>query len=517
MKTSYIISGVFLFLVTAISVHAFPPLTVGSLPTQYTVLHSFNYDGLNHLDGKGPNSAPAANGFGQLFGRTPNGGNKLDDRGILYRINLDGSDYRILHRFDWFDSPGNHPAPTPLVLGNTLYGTIEQHSVPSDQYPYGDDLGAVYSSSASGSDTDSSPNLSYLHFFQFNYATNATDGVEPASELVAIGDVFYGTTASYGSPSPYVGTVFSIHADGSGYNILHYFGSVTNDGTGIVSGLTVGNDGTNVALYGNSSCGGTGGVFGGGVIFKINPDGSGYSILHNFDQPVNGGYPYGHLVYADGVLYGSYLTGDTSRGFIFRMNADGSGYTNITSYGYGNFVDLGDTLYGLGGLSGQEVWSLKTDGMDYATLHDFNADPLDGKNPIGFPYLLTNNTMIVRYCCPPTDTNYMCQCVELVTLTNAVIYGVTSGGGAYTNFGTVFALPLSVSAGTNSINSISVTSPAYGALFYTRPQTSCSRWTPPIWAASPSWTITPAPRIWARSPTTLTRLRRAICRRAPMS
>ena len=46
-------------------------------------------------------------------------------RGLLYRIAMDGSDYRILHEFDAAPT-GRKPSTIPMIIGSTIYGTTYQ-------------------------------------------------------------------------------------------------------------------------------------------------------------------------------------------------------------------------------------------------------------------------------------------------------------------------------------------------------------------------------------------------------
>ena len=108
--------------------------------------------------------------------------------------------------------------------------------------------------------------------------------------------------------------VFEVNTDGTGYAEIHTFGG-TNDGFSPRSRLIFGNDGD---LYGTTYSGGTSNF---GVVFKMAPDGSGYTILHQFAGHTDGNNPAaGLLCGSDGTLYGTTQLG---------------GITNRTSYGTG--------------------------------------------------------------------------------------------------------------------------------------------------------------------------------------
>ena len=67
-----------------------------------------------------------------------------------------------------------------------------------------------------------------------------------------------------------------------------------------------------------------GGVDGQGVVFAINTDGSGFSVLHHFDDV--GASPTAGLVLSGGTLYG--LGGSN----LFALNANGTGFTNLHQF-----------------------------------------------------------------------------------------------------------------------------------------------------------------------------------------
>src|SRR5437879_8038086 len=102
-------------------------------------------------------------------------------------------------------------------------------------------------------------------------------------------------------------------------------------GCAAYAGLVQGTDG---ALYGTAGSGGSSGY---GTVFKLNPDGTGFTVLQNFDYSTTGGYPYGKLVQGtDGALYGTAVSGGSGGdGTVFQLNPDGTGLTvlkNLVNY-----------------------------------------------------------------------------------------------------------------------------------------------------------------------------------------
>jgi uncharacterized repeat protein (TIGR03803 family) len=300
---------------------------------------------------------------------------------------------------------------------------------------------------------------------------SAPDGALPIQPLVIGADnVLYGSTASGGSSLSY-GTIFKINTDGTGYSVLRDFtrgeapvgstgGFVPNFGSCLVQGF----DG---AVYGTSS-GGTNHP--GGVIFKMNTDGSGFSMIHNFTEEVvtsprsliqgrdgmlyaagggiwkmdtngnnfsllhtftvgtDGAAPNGKLLHAsNGVLYGTTVIGGVSNvGTLFRLNTDGSDFAVVHSFGgvgdgqrpFAGLIEASDgMLYGTtrggGTNSAGTVFKLDRNGTSYQVLYHFANDGKDGILPYG----------------------------ALVQGANNVLYGTTSSGGA-NNAGTIFKIGL---------------------------------------------------------------------------
>src|SRR5262249_47737107 len=125
----------------------------------------------------------------------------------------------------------------------------------------------------------------------------------PAAALVQSSDgLLYGTAPRGGSHGG--GIAFRLRPDGSAYTILHNFGSIPGDGISPTAALLEGRDG---ALYGTTSGGGGGDPQDNGTVFKLSKDGSGYRVLHNFSYEVlSASVPLAPLIQgSDGALYGT--------------------------------------------------------------------------------------------------------------------------------------------------------------------------------------------------------------------
>jgi uncharacterized repeat protein (TIGR03803 family) len=198
---------------------------------------------------------------------------------------------------------------------------------------------------------------SVLHNFEGSWSQNSNDGLNPQGPLALGADGFlYGTTSGGGTNqaqnSQTGGTVFRLDADGTGFTLLHSFPDGTNDGTSPQAGLLLGMD---RMLYGTATAGGTANA---GVIFRLNPNGIGYTVLHNFANIPLLPVAQSALVQGtDGLLYGTTIQSQAGPGAIFRLKPDGQEYTVL--HVFGGFV--GD------GLGPQGPPFLSADGSLYGT------------------------------------------------------------------------------------------------------------------------------------------------------
>ena len=139
-----------------------------------------------------------------------------------------------------------------------------------------------------------------------------------------------------------------------------------------------------------------GGVSNTGVIYKIATDGSGYAILHFFTlSPTDGNTPFGSVIANGSVLYGMTTGGGAAfAGTVFRMNTDGSDFTILHSFvggptdgndPLGELLLSGNELYGMtyrgGSANDGTIFSIGIDGSNYDLLHSFTGGPNDGANP----------------------------------------------------------------------------------------------------------------------------------------
>lgn len=291
--------------------------------------------------------------------------------------------YSSLYSFGAVSNDGNYPYYTALVRnGTTLYGITRRGGTL--------DKGIIFSIAIDAS------NYTILHDFD-----DQAYGIYPEGRIVYYDGKVYGTTYEGGSSNK--GTVFSVNSDGTGFAVLHHFAGGLSDGAyPNKSGLTISGD----TLYGTAKLEGANNK---GVIYSIKADGTQYSIIHH--SAVND--LIGPLEVSGSTLYGaSNSSGDYGRGVIFKIDTNGDNFTTLHHFeGYPNdgqsplgmTIDT-ETIYfvtGAGGSGGGAgtLGSMKTDGSEYAVLHNFDwaDDGLNGAWPYGYPILVNNKLYGMTY------------------------------------------------------------------------------------------------------------------------
>jgi uncharacterized repeat protein (TIGR03803 family) len=228
---------------------------------------------------------------------------------------------------------------------------------------------------------------------------------------------------------PSVFTLAALTAQAQVFTVLKSFPSITSlnytnsDGAEPLAGLVL----SGSTLYGTASTGGDGGgIYGSGTVFKINTDGTGFTVLKSFPGAPAGSNHDGTIPQADLLIDGNTIYGSTSNGgsnelgTIFRINADGSDFTvlkqGILNEGAGYFSGLildSNVLYGVsfsGGIfTNGSVFRISTNGSDYSVIKSFSAA---ATNESG---IFTNAEGINPECTMIFD--------------NGVLYGTTVSGG----------------------------------------------------------------------------------------
>jgi uncharacterized repeat protein (TIGR03803 family) len=196
------------------------------------------------------------------------------------------------------------------------------------------------------------------------------------------------TVISYNNFQGYFdqGVIFKIEKNGTGFMILHEFKGGGKDGAQPDGSLTLNGS----TLYGMTYFGGD---FDEGTVFSIGTDGSGFSLLHEFSG-VDGGHPRGSLTLSGSTLYGMCPSGgENDLGVIFKMTTGGLFYKVLHEFSYkkgktpqGSLMLNDSTLYGtaLGGYFGcGVVFRIQTDGTGFSMIYDFGYPRYDVIDPLG--------------------------------------------------------------------------------------------------------------------------------------
>jgi uncharacterized repeat protein (TIGR03803 family) len=152
---------------------------------------------------------------------------------------------------------GGNPMAGLILSGNSLYGTTE--------YGGTNGSGTVFALNTNGT----ANGTGYTNLYSFTAlsgsASTNRDGANPMAGLVLSGNTLYGTEKSGGSSG--VGTMFSIHTDGSGFT--NYSLSIsTGDSSHPVAGFVLSGN----TLYGTTANGGGYGYasgYGYGTVFSL--------------------------------------------------------------------------------------------------------------------------------------------------------------------------------------------------------------------------------------------------------
>lgn len=345
----------------------------GHATGEFRMLYGFSQttNGRN-ADGAHPNGGLVLTG-GNLYGTAVGGGSW--GQGTVFSVNTDGGGFTTLHDFSALTGPflsetnrdGSQPQGGLILRSNVLYGMANNGGAGA--------VGTVFKLKTDGSE------FSTLHAFGYALARLREAGF-PESSPMLVGDTLYGTAQGGGDCDN--GLVYRINTDGSEYGHVFSFCFAQNHHW-TLSGL-VGADG---ALYG-CSAGGQGMFWIPGTVFKVRTNGSDFSLLHIFSETE--GLPVGRLVLSGNTLYGTAFPGtDGGGGMVFKLNTEGTQFEALYRFSGGSdgtdpggLVLSGTVLYGTTGRGGSlgkgTVFALNTDGTGFQTLYTFTGGQ-DGAFP----------------------------------------------------------------------------------------------------------------------------------------
>ncbi len=328
---------------------------------------------------------------GVFYGTTTYGGPPYDvppenpaNKGNIFRMNLDGSGFSVLHEFDGGESDGWKPWSGLAIEGGRLYGSTVYGG------PYGEEGGTLYEMNLDGS------GFQLLHTFGA-----AGDGYGASTSPSLIEDSLYGMTRWGGEGA---GTIYRYDLGSGTYRQLHRFAADSSQGSAPLGTLTAGNDGF---LYGLTWKGGKHDL---GTLFRIRPDGSEFENLHHFSGGAEGKYPYDSPVFDGrqtlyGTTLGEYGADPSDLGTVFKYDL-GSGTYRVLHRFAGGAADSGkpngslvlsedgQMLYG--STHGDDAWGggefgslylMRVDGTGFRLLHEFSGG-VGGATPMRTPLLV---------------------------------------------------------------------------------------------------------------------------------
>jgi uncharacterized repeat protein (TIGR03803 family) len=298
----------------------------------------------------------ALDGQGAYYGVTSSANSS---RGHIFRISPDGTTRRVLHTFP----PSSFENDTPeaeLSLGTdgSLYGVTTGRR------------GATIFQ------------INHAGVFRtlFRFSPDAREGaglISLSADLHCNPGQLYGTCSS-GGPLGH-GTVFSMHSDGTGFQIIHSFGGTPGAPELPRARVIQATDGV---LYGTTMTGGGGHM---GTVFKLRNDGTSFTVLHHFglgDAP--GAHPDTQLALdGRGKLYGvAQPSGHERYVYLFQIGCDGDDYRVLRTFDPetdglpfgGLFLASDRNLYGLVSGGGEHesgnLFRIRRGG-EVEVIHDF--------------------------------------------------------------------------------------------------------------------------------------------------
>lgn len=338
--------------------------TIARDGTGFRILRSFAYDAPGE---RYPTGSPVLDSSGEIYGTTYTG---------LFKMRSDGSGFTVLRVFSG-TLEGATPAGLAIPEGSrALLVTMAAGGAAS--------AGTIFRVGTDGGGVE------VLWTFQ----GFRDDGADPLGGVVSdgLGRVF-GTTNSGGASN--LGTVYTMNRDGGSFRILHAFTGKSDDGARPWSPVVLDRSGF---LYGTTPVGGESGS--GGTVFRLASSGVAYGTLHSFfGGDGDGWFPASApLLDAAGRIYGTTVNGGPhNAGTVYSLNPDGSGFRILHAFAYapssdgaepyaGLVLDGSGNLYGATSYGGSAnhgtVFLLRTDGTGFKVLHAFSGGTEDGLEPM---------------------------------------------------------------------------------------------------------------------------------------
>ncbi len=348
-----------------------------------------------------------------FYGTAAAGG--LSGNGTVFRVNTNGTSFATLYAFTastydpvsggYTNGDGSTPRGSLVLSGSTLYGTASGGG--------GADAGTIFKINTDGTGFATLCAFTAATYDPVSRGYTNADGARPYASLLLAGDTLYGTASAGGGG--HSGTVFQINTNGTGFALVHTFSAGTSDN--IYTNADGAFPSASLLLAGDTLYGTTyeGGPLGGGTLFKVNTNGTGFTNFYNFIATPNGAntspdgaYLAGRLILSGNTLYGTASGGGIgvaktgfTCGTLFKVNTDGTGFVRLHAFTEGydgakpaaGLTLSGSTLYGTA--AGVQIpdkgtlFQVSTDGLSFTTLHTFD---FQGGTPAG-DLVLVGNTL----------------------------------------------------------------------------------------------------------------------------
>jgi uncharacterized repeat protein (TIGR03803 family) len=370
-----------------------------------TIIHTFT--DINNAGGM-PWAAPVEGFDTNLYGTASIGGQY--NRGIVYKLGPTG---KLIWQYNFCKLAGCPDGSDPMAAleqapGGLLFGLTKSG---------GSNLvGESFAISSTGTLTRLS-----------SFGDGSVDGAQPDSPMVAAIDGWEWGTAMFGGNNGNYGVIFQQELANNGrrsimYNFCNKPGCT--DGYFPEGPLVQASDGK---IYGTTN---SGGLWGGGTLFRWDPASLTLSTLHHFcalPSCADGTYPMSGVIQGkDGNFYGVASSSGVTpsgpgKGTIFKISPAGSTTVLHTFSGPDGATPVGivqssnGIIYGMTEGGGNHnlgtLFKITTGGV-FTKLHDFTGGDFDGSLPHSAPM-------------QRTDGN---------------IYGTTRSGGSVLDTGVVFRL-----------------------------------------------------------------------------